>query len=361
MKLAYVAQIDMRREDGVTKKIRGQVLEWQRHGNDVKLFAMARSHDVWSGWGDLPLDVRAHSGGYSRFATSRALAQQVFDWGPDIVYFRMGACYPAFRQLASRFPTVIERNSNDLAESGLTYGRFKLLYHRVTRRALLRQVRGIVAVSNELVDESIDRSKPVLVQGNGIALENYPTLPPVQNTYPRLVFIGTGAAAWHGVDKIVRLAKHFTDWRFDLVGELAALVGDERPPNVVVHGYLTSDRYDRVLAQADVAIGTLALHRKHMQEASPLKTREYLARGLPTIIAYRDTDFPAPVPYLLQLPNTADNVEVSLHAIEQFVRQWKSHRVPQHLVSHLDVRVKESERIKFLSNIIASPRQSDGW
>jgi hypothetical protein len=220
-------------------------------------------------------------------------------------------------------------------------------------------VRGIVAVSNELVDERIRQSIPVLVQGNGISLQEHPTLPSVQNEKPHLVFIAAAGAVWHGVDKILRLAEHFAEWRFDLVGELEALIPDA-PSNVVVHGYLTSDKYEAILAQADVALGTLALHRKHMHEASPLKTREYLARGLPTIVAYQDTDFPVPVPYLLQLPNTADNVEISLHLIAEFVRTWKSHRVPQHSVSHIDVKHKECERVEFFKNIIASSRHVDG-
>jgi hypothetical protein len=40
-----------------------------------------------------------------------------------------------------------------------------------------------------------------------------------------------------------------------------------------------------------------------MSEASPLKSREYLALGLPVIGAYEDTDIPPDDPVYLQLPN----------------------------------------------------------
>lgn len=45
------------------------------------------------------------------------------------------------------------------------------------------------------------------------------------------------------------------------------------------------------MRNCQVCIGTLALHRKNMTEASPLKTREYLAHGFPVIIGYKDTAF----------------------------------------------------------------------
>ena len=71
------------------------------------------------------------------------------------------------------------------------------------------------------------------------------------------------------------------------------------------------------MSAADVAIGTLSLHTKQMEEACPLKVREYLAWGLPVIIGYKDTEFPAPdTAFLLQLPNNPTNVHDHLDQID---------------------------------------------
>jgi hypothetical protein len=103
-----------------------------------------------------------------------------------------------------------------------------------------------------------------------------------------------------------------------------------------------------------VALGTLALHRNQMHEASPLKNSAYLAYGLPLIAAHTDTNFPNPPPCILQLPNTPDNVETHLPAIRQFVERMRGVRVPRDQVQHLDVRMKEQQRLAFFQRVVAA-------
>jgi hypothetical protein len=110
-----------------------------------------------------------------------------------------------------------------------------------------------------------------------------------------------------------------------------------------------------LLARADVAIGSLGLYRAKLQEASTLKVREYLARGIPTILGYRDTDFPEWAPFLLQIPNSADGVRRSLNEIEAFVRSSRGGRVPRDRIRHLDVAAKEAARLVFLEQVARSP------
>jgi hypothetical protein len=357
MRIAYIAQIDAHRENGVTKKIREQITEWRRCGNDVALFVMARTPGRWDGWGDISVRLHTHHGGWSRMSAASAVVRHALEWRPDIVYFRMGPCYPAFMRLVAQVPTVVEQNTADIEEARLGFGAIKLLYHRHSQDMLLRRVSGVVAVCGEVAERVRRSTRPVLIQGNGISLSACAPLPAANNAGPRLVFIGTRGAVWHGIDKVIDLATHFPRWQFDIVGDVKQLVS-EVPDNVALHGYQTSDQYDRLLATADVAIGTLALYRKRMREASPLKTREYLAKGLPTIIAYDDTDFPSPVPYLLQLPNTEDNIAANLDRIEHFVESWKGRRVPQHAIAHLDVREKELQRIAFFCRLVATKEPS---
>ena len=115
-----------------------------------------------------------------------------------------------------------------------------------------------------------------------------------------------------------------------------------------------------ILGQAHIGIASLALHRKKMQEASPLKLREYLAAGLPSITAYRDTDFPDGAPFLLELPNTADNIPENLQAIDSFVDSQAGHRVPRGSIAHLGMREKEAARLAFLEAAAAGWRQQVG-
>ncbi|MNZ78728.1 hypothetical protein D3C78_973150 [compost metagenome] len=100
-----------------------------------------------------------------------------------------------------------------------------------------------------------------------------------------------------------------------------------------------------------MAIGPLALYRRGMKEASPLKVREYLAYGLPVINGYVDTDFKEEVPFILRIPNEPRNTANASAAIEEFVHSWQGRRVDRSEVGHLDVTVKETARLAYMKRI----------
>lgn len=167
----------------------------------------------------------------------------------------------------------------------------------------------------------------------------------------QLVFIGSPGQAWHGVDAIAELAEARPQWSFDLIGVDASELPAPAPANMTFHGRLARKDYQPLLERADLAIGTLALYRKQMKEASPLKVREYLANGLPVITAYTETDFPEPVPFILQLPSSPGNVRDGLARIDDFASAWRGRKVPRKAISHLDTRVKESQRLSYMKLI----------
>ncbi|MNH72616.1 hypothetical protein D3C73_247870 [compost metagenome] len=167
----------------------------------------------------------------------------------------------------------------------------------------------------------------------------------------QLVFIGSPGQAWHGVDAIAELAKARPRWTFDIIGVDAAELPGPVPTNMIFHGRLARKDYQPLLERSDLAIGTLALYRKQMKEASPLKVREYLANGLPVITAYSETDFPEPMSFILQLPNSPGNVRDGLAQIDAFASAWRGKKVPRRMISHLDTRVKESQRLSYMKMI----------
>ena len=306
----------------------------------------------------LPLQTREYRGLLDRFRATRRLAQDLVAWNPDLVYHRFDLAYPAFVEIARLFPMVLEINTDDLQEYrlGATY---RSCYNRLTRHRLLSQCRGIVYVTGELarLPHFACYEKSACVVGNGVYLEDLPPTVPPKNERPNIIFMGSSGQTWHGVDKILWLAQQISEWQFDLIGPVPAEVGNSFASNLKVHGTLNRSRYEAIVAAADVAIGTLALHRKGMHEASPLKVREYLAYGVPTIVGYQDTDFPKSAPFLLQLPNVPSNVEDHLPSILRFVEQWRGRRIARSDIAHLDVRVKEKARLTFFAEVLNDTRQ----
>jgi len=120
------------------------------------------------------------------------------------------------------------------------------------------------------------------------------------------------------------------------------------------HGFLDEEAYLPLVARAHAALGTLALHRKRMREACPLKLRRYLAYGLPSVIGHLDTDFAdATRWFLLRLPNTETNVRDHQSQITAFVEAVKGRRVARNEVEDsISAAVKEARRIEFFERVL---------
>jgi glycosyltransferase involved in cell wall biosynthesis len=336
MKIAYVCYWDLRRRDGVTDKIDGQVGRWRAAGHEV--------------------DVRSIRPGHARLRATTELARALRSSRPDIVYLRYDLFLPPLLYGFGSAALVLELNSNVQAELEARSD-LSARYERVQRRILLRRADAAVAVTREL-ERELRRDRPGLataVISNGVELAAAPSAAARAEGAPRLVYVGE-SAYWQGVDKILELAQRFPAWRFDLVG----LRSRPAPANVAFHGFLGRGEYERLLAAADVGIGTLALHRKRMDEACPLKVRRYLEFGLPVLLGYVDTDLDAlDVWWLLKLPNVEENVRDGAGEIEAFVHRVLGRRVPRAEVERLvSADVKEAERLAFFDDVLAQRSDS---
>ena len=363
MRIAYVSLHWPRtRQSGVGKKIQSHVATWQRMGHEARLFMHTSAFEplselieadyfFYTGAGKVKTEI-------NRVRAAKQLVNAVRSFQPDIIFLRYGMyVYPAHR-LAGIAPVVEEINTNDLSqheELGPAYS----LYNRFTRGILLKRVYGLVAVSHELAASHAFASfkKPTIVISNGIELDAIEPLPAPYNETPHLVFIATPGYSWHGVDKLLTLARLHADLTIHVVGYDGPEQAEPRPANVHFHGYLHSDAYVGLLRKSDLAISTLALHRKAMQEASPLKTRECLASGLPTVIAYTDTDLnQAAFDFLLKIPNKEDNIQTHAHAIREFAYRMRGCRADRDALRPLiDAGQKEAARLAFFEMLLRGP------
>ncbi|MGO4108820.1 glycosyltransferase [Paenibacillus sp. YAF4_2] len=355
MKIGYLIHWNEGPESGVFKKVVNQMQEWIRLGNEVSLFLFTHRPDIK--WEAAAIDgieivIEHYSGWRDRFAGFKRLAEAVNAWHPDVIYHRFDLYYGSLPQLLRRFPSILEINTNDLTEMRMERN-VRYYYHVLTRSRVLRAASGYVFVSGELAKErhfaKYVRDRTII--GNGIRLDEIAPVPVVSNESPRFVFIGSAGQTWHGVDAIAAIAAIRPQWQFDIIGVEAAELGANVPSNMSFHGKLTSSQYQPLMDRADIAIGTLALYRKQMHEASPLKVREYLANGLPVITAYKETDFTEAVPFILRLPNEANNTMAGIDAIDRFVAEWRGKRVDRELIRHLDTALKEAQRVAYMKHI----------
>ena len=154
---------------------------------------------------------------------------------------------------------------------------------------------------------------------------------------------------WHGVDKIVEMAKNLTKYDFIIIGQDGC-----NTDNLKYMGRMSSDRVIDEIVKCDVGIGTLSIYiYKKMREASPLKTREYLSCGLPIIYAYEDTDLQDIEKFALRMDE--DNIDLS--KIKVFVDSVFNNNNINILArkfaeENLDIRIKEQKRLEFFKEIM---------
>lgn len=351
LRIAFFCYWNLLEKDGVAKKIDAQVGAWRELGHEVQVFCVSQA-PPGSDRGDWRLfrfdDVA------SRVRATRALEDAALAWRPDVAYGRYDLYLPPLGRLLAGAPGVLEINADDREEARLVRTPQGRLYNGVNRRVLLRRARGLVCVTHELAASRAFAAfaKPSVVVGNGVDLDAIEPAPPAPDGPPRVVFLGTAGQPWHGVDKILELARALPDVEFELVGYAPERLPDA-PANVRAHGTLARRDYAHVVAGCVVGIGTLALHRKHMREACPLKVREYLAFGLPTVIAYDDTDFRDVEPwFLLRLPNVESNARDGAADVRAFLERVRGRRVARaEVAERIGVRAKERTRVGFLEEL----------
>jgi hypothetical protein len=318
MRIAYVAYWNVDAADGVAKKIAAQLAQWRSAGHDAEAFAVAPASAL------------------ERARQTRRVVADALAFRPDVVYLRYDLWLPPVGRLLRSVPTAVEVNSDDRAESRRR-GLAASLFNEWNRGRIYAAAAGLVCVTNELARMLSGYGKPTVVVANGFDAARVRWSPAPANERARAIFVGSPRMPWHGVDRLLELAGALPHVDFDLVGPDPHGI----PANVTAHGVLAEEDYFPLLARADVAIGSLAMERAGLTEGCPLKVREYLLAGLPTVVGYDDTDFLGRDPWFLLKSTGADE-------IRRFIERVHGRRVPREDVAHVTAAAKERQRLAFL-------------
>ncbi len=358
MRIAYIADFSACRYPSVGKKVFTQAELWQRAGHEVKVFVISPCYASFldevfpsvyrkiyiASLGHLPSPaLRAYMAKWLRFSFVKRDLQK---WQPDLIYWRESVWYPGWFALPGIAPVVVEVNS--ILEGELVG--FKRLFYLMTRKLVNHRVSGFVTVTPEMASHYRRWGKAIEVVTNGYLLDNTRPRKPPRNDRPQLVFVGTPHLRWHGTDKVLEMARCLPEFDFHLIGPSSSDL--EELPNLFIHGYIANPALASWYRTMDIGIGTLALYRNNMQEACPLKVREYLAWGLPVVIGYRDPDLDD-AEYVLRLPNKPSGIIESLPRVVKFVHKWWGKEIPHDDVyRRIDMRSKEEKRLKFFERVL---------
>jgi glycosyltransferase involved in cell wall biosynthesis len=338
-------------QGGVGKKIKNQISIWREQGNEALLFSLTPAEIPLPEARQFIFDSRVKllQRELSRSTALKQMLASIGEYKPDLIYLRFGLYSYPLHRLFKIAPVILETNSDDMQEYEKR-GKFFYWTNRLTRNLTFGPASGIISPSHELVGVLLPKQdKPFCVISNGLDLSHAESLPPTNHAKPVITMVCTPGMKWHGVDKLIKFAEIYPDITVNIVGYSEKDVDQPVPPNLRLHGFLDRQGVRDVLANTDVACGSLALHRNNMQEASVLKVREALAYGIPVIIAFRDTDLHDVVlDTILHIPNTEDNVIENAERIRNFAYAMVGKRVDINSVApYLDQNKKEATRLAF--------------
>lgn len=359
MRIAYVT-IHIAPElmrGGVGKKIKTQINFWREEGHRVTLFSLTPDAIPFPDERQFVFNAKTNllKREVNRTSGMMRMLDTIRLYKPDIIYLRFGLYSYPLHHLFKIAPTVLEINSDDRVEYS-TRGKFFYWANRITRRLTFAPAAGVVAPTRELTHIfPLKKSQYIAVISNGVDVGAVEILPPPDNEKPVLTLIGSPGMNWHGVDKLIHFAQSNPDMLVNIVGYSVEDVDMFIPLNVTLHGYLSYTQSRNVLAKTDVACGTLALHRKNMQEACPLKVREAVLYGIPLVLAYYDIDLSdLSLSTILQIPNTEDNLKTYEEQIRKFSFDMMGKRLDVNTVlPYLDQRKKEQTRLAFFERVLA--------
>lgn len=366
MRIAYLASCDLSDSVGVTKKIFGQLACWRDLGHDIQPHILCP--DPRS---ELTLDVPGrvyHYHGSNKFAKyirKTACFSRVFvnllRTKPDVLYVRNERFNPVLLLIMILHRNVVE--INDVSGFSLYQGSSPIKKTALffAFKMQLLGAKAFVFVSSEIKRDPVFRNRlgeslvvpnsrkiePLSVLGRSVGRSDF------SGKRPICLFVGGGSEAanlWHGVDLLLDFAATVSlQLDFYVVGKFAKLAANYTEKNVVFIEHASEAEMSMLYANTDVAIGTVALFRKGLNEASPLKVREALAVGIPVILPYEDTAFMGhDFPWILKVQNEKNSLLCNRDDIVSFCESWRGRRFDvKNVAPFIDASIVESKRVNF--------------
>lgn len=213
----------------------------------------------------------------------------------------------------------------------------RLLLEEKISPKFMSKVFGIIGVTEEIRKvelKKIKNKKPSIVISNGINVEDVEfTKYRVLDNELNIIFVASYFATWHGLDRVLEGLKKYTGKNtinMYLVGDLSdddKITAEEIDDlfdniNIKITGKIFGDELDEIFEKSSLAIASLALHRKNMKEACALKTREYMARGIPFVYGYDDSDLEGSEEFTLKIENNDSFID--MENIISFVKKVNS-------------------------------------
>lgn len=292
----------------------------------------------------------------------------------DFFYIRNPGATLWFLKLLKKYGNkiVIEHQSKELDEikslmkenifgfklsqflSWLQYSAWPYYNEKYFGHKINKNIRASIAVTNEIADYQRKKgSKKVFTITNGIAVKKYTIRQPDEfKNELNLLFLkgSSGYSPWNGFDRLVDSIDQYNLKKENKIKIKLFVFGQHTEGEVpkrdyiIEGGYITGQDLDDVFNKMHIGVSGIQVYLKNFKEATSLKIREYVARGLPFFYAYTDPDLNEDSKeFSLEFPN--DDSLIDMEKVIEFAKKaLEDKELPQKMrkyaEEHLDYEVK---------------------
>jgi len=271
------------------------------------------------------------------------------------------------------YKVITEHHTNELIELKLYKGlsnKIRYLMEKYFASAFLSKCKGIISVTNEIEKIELSRAtvKNTIVISNGIATQEkkLTKFKVFDNKELVLIFVASYTAIWQGLYRVMEGLSLYKNHSIKITLLIVGEVSDscqkkineiiQKNNHIIIEqvGKLYGEELDECFRKSNIAISSLGLHEKNMNEACSLKTREYIARGIPFVYGYDDTDLTGKEPFALKVPANDEPLDIEeIIRFSQEVSEIKdiSQTMRDFALKKLDWKIKIQQMYDFVESI----------
>ncbi|UTC65433.1 glycosyltransferase [Treponema sp. OMZ 788] len=325
--LGYKITDEKRNTDGVIKKILGQVNSFNKLGFNVELLNVAEKKNNY-----------ICKFFYSWFNKKQYISKN-YDFLKDVDFVYIRHFSPINRGCIGLL-SYLKKNNCKIIYEVPTYpydkehagfkGFIFLLIDKFFRKFLNRYVDYIATYSD---DNSIFNI-PTIKITNGIDCLSIPTINNSCSTEDINLIAVAQFSKWHGYDRLIEGLNNYYECKpsrkvfINFVGagpELETykkkVINYNLSSYIVFHGLLSGQKLNMVFDRSNMAVCSLGCHRIGIYKGSFLKSREYMARGLPMISSTKIDVLDAGFPYIYYVPE--DESAININSLINFYNKLK--------------------------------------
>jgi len=286
---------------------------------------------------------------YDSYFNRYDIIKRTIDLSPyDYIILRYPGADKSGIKFAEKINVITEHHTNEISElvSHLKSERslkrkamnlIAYLQEKRYGRKVLRNCKGLIAVTEEIKQIELrkaNRNIPAVVIANGIEVNkiSFTGFKKFDGKTLDIAFLAASVSPWHGFDRILKSLNNYNG-DINIILHFIGNVDHNILPagssfgNIRFHGIKSGSELDNIMKNMNIAISSLALFKKNMEEACALKTREYTARGIPFILAYKDSDLAEiDEEYKFCLYFENDNSPLDMDKIISFVAEFNNNK-----------------------------------